>query len=662
MKHLQTYLTPSLLIICLIGFFHIPSLEAQSSIDQLRDKLSGIHGKEKLLVLNDLTKLYLETGKERQALKYAKRAVELAENIIRKTNSFIKPEEYYLKPLAYLQLGKAHQKRGRYTESKAAYRKASESAEELEVEDMANQAKVSMLEMDSMSKHHESKKKGLGGVFEDIASTTRKTTSNIGINGILKLAKIQEQNGNYRRAIFNYREAINKLKDKGDYQRIIKLREHIAELLIKNGKTDEAIQILTRLKKERERVNDKSEAVRYQEMITEIGGGTLPSTSNTTQTPKSRPHSRPRSIVKSTAPSPSRLPDLSMPPKLIDKGKEIAKAEDEVTEMKRIAEDAEDAEDFEESLYYYKKYVQMEQETAEKRRLQEIELLEQANQITLLKEQEETNKTELKRQVLVKQSMGGGLLLSLGILSMLYLLYRNKKQEHQKLGVAYQDLEVAQNNLQSAEQRIKTLLHQQVSKAVANELLATDGVQKVERRFVCIMFLDIRNFTPFVEKLSPEEIINYQNNVFGFMMEKITERKGIVNQIMGDGFMATFGAPVSAGNDCMEAYLAAREIMEMVSQKSESGEIPPTKVGIGLHAGYVVTGNVGTKTRKQFSVTGNAVITAARLEQLNKKYGSTLVISKDVYDQLPQEVQTPLEFNEVTVKGRSEPVEVAAFF
>lgn len=657
MKHLQTYLAPFLLIPCLIGFFYTQSLEAQNSIDELKDRLSEVHGKEKLIVLNELTQLYLEANREGQAIKHARRAVELAENIIRKTNSFIQPEEYYLKPLAYLQLGKAQRQRKRYEESEQSFRKALESAKEFGLSNLASQAEKSMVEMDSMSIHHESKKKGLGKVLEDIASTTRKTTSNVGINGILKLAKIREQNGNYSRAIANYREAIDQLKDKGDYQRIAELREHIADLLVKDGKPEEAIQILNRLKQEKETVNDKSEAGRIQEKIAELRN-VAPVPSNTNQAPKTHP----RTLVKSITPSPSRLPDLKIPLKLIEKEKEITKAEVKVTEMKRIAEDAEDAKNFEESLYYYKKYAEMERETAEERRLQEMELLEQANQIILLKEREETNKAELKRQVLVKQSMGGGLLLSLGILSMLYLLYRNKKREHQKLGVAYQDLEVAQNNLQSAEQRIKTLLHQQVSKAVANELLATNGVQKVERRFVCVMFLDIRNFTPFVEKLTPEEIINYQNDVFGFMMEKITERKGIVNQIMGDGFMATFGAPISAGNDCMEAYLAAREIMEMVSQKSKNGEIPPTKVGIGLHAGYVVTGNVGTKTRKQFSVTGNAVITAARLEQLNKKYGSTMVISKDVYDHLPQKIKIPLEFNEVKVKGRSQPVEVAAFF
>ena len=93
------------------------------------------------------------------------------------------------------------------------------------------------------------------------------------------------------------------------------------------------------------------------------------------------------------------------------------------------------------------------------------------------------------------------------------------------------------------------------------------------------MFLDIRDFTPFVEKLGPEEIIEYQNKVLGFMIEKVIEYGGIVNTILGDGFMATFGAPVSHGNDCQNAFLAAKEILLEIKERNEAGVIQKTKVG-----------------------------------------------------------------------------------
>ena len=80
-----------------------------------------------------------------------------------------------------------------------------------------------------------------------------------------------------------------------------------------------------------------------------------------------------------------------------------------------------------------------------------------------------------------------------------------------------------------------------------------------------------------------------------------------------------------------------------------------------MHAGYVVAGNVGTPERKQYSITGNTVILAARLEQLNKEIGTSLVMSREVYDQLPDELKEPVDFKKVKVKGRSEEMEVASY-
>jgi adenylate cyclase len=120
------------------------------------------------------------------------------------------------------------------------------------------------------------------------------------------------------------------------------------------------------------------------------------------------------------------------------------------------------------------------------------------------------------------------------------------------------------------------------------------------------MFMDIRNFTALVEHRTPEEIVALQNEVFGTAVEVINRHHGVINQFLGDGFMATFGAPLSAGNDCANALAAARELVARIR----------VRIGIGLHAGDAVTGNVGSAERKQYSVTGNVVILASRIEQL----------------------------------------------
>jgi adenylate cyclase len=246
-------------------------------------------------------------------------------------------------------------------------------------------------------------------------------------------------------------------------------------------------------------------------------------------------------------------------------------------------------------------------------------------------------------------------LLLLGVGAVL-ILYRGKQKALKHLNHAYIDLSTTKDQLQIAESRLKGLLSQQVSKGVAQELLTQ--TDKVQKKFVCVMFLDIRGFTPFAEKLNPEELIAYQNEVFGFMIEIIDVHGGVINQFLGDGFMATFGLQDEQSADCDNAFAAAREIVETVSVKNQNGEIPQTRVGIGLHAGKVVAGNVGTDVRKQYSITGNTVITAARIEQLNKTLDSQLLISKEVYRELTDQQNLTPEFTKVQVKGRMEGVEL----
>jgi adenylate cyclase len=198
-----------------------------------------------------------------------------------------------------------------------------------------------------------------------------------------------------------------------------------------------------------------------------------------------------------------------------------------------------------------------------------------------------------------------------------------------------------------------SLFGQQVSQAVADELLNQQHLSKKQR--VCVMFLDIRNFTPLVERKNPEEVVAYLNTLFGIMIEIVTRKHGIINQFLGDGFMATFGAPLSSGQDSANAVDAAMEIVERVETAVGAGELPPTRLGIGLHAGEAVTGNIGSAIRKQYSITGNVVITASRIEQLNKEYGSQVLVSQEVWEAAGRNSRG-VSLGHVLVKGREEPI------
>ncbi len=196
------------------------------------------------------------------------------------------------------------------------------------------------------------------------------------------------------------------------------------------------------------------------------------------------------------------------------------------------------------------------------------------------------------------------------------------------------------------------LFGQQTSKQIAASILRKRHELSGTRKQVCMMFLDIRNFTPFVETHPPEHVVDYLNNLFSFMIRIVQSHYGVINQFLGDGFMATFGAPVSRDNMAHHAVLAAMEILEYLNKKVREGIMPPTRLGIGMHYGEAVTGNIGSSIRKQYSITGNVVIIASRIEQLNKKYNSQFLISEEVLQQLGDDTKSKFSFIEKTaLKG-----------
>ncbi len=207
-------------------------------------------------------------------------------------------------------------------------------------------------------------------------------------------------------------------------------------------------------------------------------------------------------------------------------------------------------------------------------------------------------------------------------------------------------------------QRVLDAFGQQVSPAIADELLKSGTEIASRRAEVCVMFMDIRDFTPLVENKRPEEIVALQNAVFSEAVEAVNRNHGIINQFLGDGFMATFGAPIATGRDCANALAAARELVAGIRTLAESGRIPAIAVGIGLHTGVAVTGNIGSAQRQQYSITGNVVILASRIEQLNKEYGSQILVSREVLEAAGGIPPGAVSLGPVHVKGREQPIDI----
>jgi adenylate cyclase len=210
----------------------------------------------------------------------------------------------------------------------------------------------------------------------------------------------------------------------------------------------------------------------------------------------------------------------------------------------------------------------------------------------------------------------------------------------------------------ASRQRVTSIFGQHVSPAVVDRLLDSPAEWQGERREVCVMFLDIRNFTANARSRSPEAVVAYLNTAFAFMIEAIDRHSGFINKFLGDGFMAAFGAPLDDPMAAHHAVAAARDILADIDRRGAGDGAWPLEVGIGLHIGPCVTGNIGSPRRKEFTVIGDTVNLASRLEQLTKQYAARLIVSDAVIAALGEQAGTAVPLGAVAVKGYAEPVPV----
>ncbi|PJZ47834.1 adenylate/guanylate cyclase domain-containing protein [Leptospira saintgironsiae] len=217
---------------------------------------------------------------------------------------------------------------------------------------------------------------------------------------------------------------------------------------------------------------------------------------------------------------------------------------------------------------------------------------------------------------------------------------------------------ILKNSVERLEERneILGMFGQYVSPSVVDKLMSQKADTASENKDVCVMFLDIRNFTKFSEDKSPSEVISYLNTLFEDMIEIVNKHNGIINKFLGDGFMAVFGAPLSDnGKDAKNAVSAALEIQKKVMEMNVSGKIPETKIGIGLHFGEAMTGSVGSSQRKEYTIIGDTVNLASRVEQLNKDFGSEILATDTVYEHVKHFLEAE-SLPPVKVKGREKEV------
>ncbi len=609
-----------------------PKANAQEAdIPQLEKDYKNLFGLEKLKALNKISAYYYDRS-AKKAQKYARQAVTLSENIFVESNSIIDFKERHEQAFAYIMLGKILFDRKVYFDAQDNLQAGKVLSDSIEHVAYANEAAYYLQKIQDLIDAGKIKESFFSKTFGDlkVGEAINSTSKDLTIQTEIKLGKSREKKGDYQGAIDHYEKVINLLRNKGDAEGIKAYQIKIAVLL--------------------DSLNDHVQAQKFlNEALTAISSDTTEEMAMEKLETKSYPTDR------QTAEQDSINTAL-----IADQNK--------LKTFKQLADEYALEKDFEKSLAYEKRYHELarKMETDSLRTVAESSRAER--DILLLKQQKriaDLNVNEIEkekeRQVKYRNILMLVAFLILSSTVVVYKSYSAKKKEHKKLTITHQDLQKTKGKLEDAEQKIVQMLKQQVSGDIAQELIQ-QGTQDLQSRcFVCVMFLDIRNFTATAEKLSPEELIAYQNEMFGFMIDAVQEHHGNINQLLGDGFMATFGAPVSHGNDCENAYQASLQILEELKVRGEAGIIPKIKIGIGLHAGFVVTGNVGNESRKQYSVTGNPVILASRLEQMNKTYKTQLVLSEEVHERLAPNSQPSASFRSVQVKGRTEPINIMAF-
>ena len=181
----------------------------------------------------------------------------------------------------------------------------------------------------------------------------------------------------------------------------------------------------------------------------------------------------------------------------------------------------------------------------------------------------------------------------------------------------------------------KELMYETFGKVVTPEIRnwLLQGNTKLGGETVCatILFCDIRGFTSLSEQIKPEQVVKLLNKYFFAMEQCIVKHNGIINKYIGDAIMAIFGVPVPNEKQAIDAYkccLDMRKTLTELNKELENENLPPIKFGIGLHTGNVLAGNIGSNSRMEYTVIGDAVNVASRIESLCKEYNCDLLISE----------------------------------
>ncbi|MDJ1176498.1 adenylate/guanylate cyclase domain-containing protein [Roseofilum capinflatum] len=214
----------------------------------------------------------------------------------------------------------------------------------------------------------------------------------------------------------------------------------------------------------------------------------------------------------------------------------------------------------------------------------------------------------------------------------------------------------------SQEKRMKTTMYRYMNPDVVDQVMALDNDSLMigERKDVTILFSDIRGYTTLTENLGAQEVVTLLNQYFETMVEAVFNCKGTLDKFIGDALMAVFGAPLPLSNHpwmAVKSALDMRRRLAIFNQSRFMENQPHIRIGIGISSGEVVSGNIGSRKRMDYTVIGDGVNLSARLEGVTKEYGCDIIISENTYKLCGDRLWVR-ELDKIRVKGKNEAVSI----
>ena len=209
---------------------------------------------------------------------------------------------------------------------------------------------------------------------------------------------------------------------------------------------------------------------------------------------------------------------------------------------------------------------------------------------------------------------------------------------------------------------ISKLFGQYVSPRVKEKIISEKSGTIGERKQVVVLFSDLRGFSTYSEGREPEAIVSHLNEYFDSMVKSINKHCGVVDKFIGDAIMAVFGGVIDLENPAESACLAAQDMrlsLEKMNRGWDKRGWQTLENGIGMHLGEVLQGSIGSVDRKEFTVIGDTVNTASRLEGLTKNYDQKILVTEAFHRALPESLAAGCQsLGRVKVKGKQEEIPI----